>query len=495
LAIFGKGIGSKLSTILAIALWGISMFLVYNKNYATPKTSDLIDLPIDETISGEFQNWMNINMGDGKIGYSMQSFKKSPLGFILKDYSLIRLPMGGAIREIYLDSYAVLNLDFSLKNFTFGMVSGDYTTDVFGEARNGKLNIRMKSQNSESQATFDASRGVYLPSVVPLLAKAKGFPQGQFSLPTFDPFSLVMNEMQVQIMNQEEVKTNLGTQKGYRMDLFVSSMATKMWVDPQGHVLREEETGNMEMVSTGQEDALNLPDVKIGGNDILDALAVPCEGIITNPRQATDITVQIEGVDANLFDLNDDFQTVISTEPLILKIHTDHITQSSLGDVERFLKSEPFLQTTDPRIVATASEIIGDEQSPEIKAKMLGAWVFKNIEKDYSISLPSAVDVLTVKKGDCNEHTALYTALARAVGLPTKICIGIVYKDGLFYYHAWPAVHLVGWTAIDPTFGQEFADATHIKLLEGGFERQADLMRLVGKIKIKLVENFNEKKL
>jgi transglutaminase-like putative cysteine protease len=99
------------------------------------------------------------------------------------------------------------------------------------------------------------------------------------------------------------------------------------------------------------------------------------------------------------------------------------------------------------------------------------------------------VDVLEVKKGDCNEHTALYTALARAAGIPTKMCIGLVYKDGIFYYHAWPAVHLNGWTPIDPTFGQERADATHLKLLEGGFERQADLMRVVGKIKITVLES------
>jgi len=98
------------------------------------------------------------------------------------------------------------------------------------------------------------------------------------------------------------------------------------------------------------------------------------------------------------------------------------------------------------------------------------------------------VDVLEVRKGDCNEHTSLYTALARSIGLPTKVCIGIVYKEGRFYYHAWPAVFLGSWLPIDPTFGQEIADAAHIKLLEGGFERQADLMRVVGKISVTVLD-------
>ncbi len=123
-----------------------------------------------------------------------------------------------------------------------------------------------------------------------------------------------------------------------------------------------------------------------------------------------------------------------------------------------------------------------------MKTGLIGQWVYENIEKDLTISMPSAVDILKIRKGDCNEHTSLYTALARAAGLPTKVCIGIVYKDGYFYYHAWPAVYLGSWLPIDPTFGQEVADAAHIKLLEGGFERQADLMRVVGKISVTVLE-------
>jgi transglutaminase-like putative cysteine protease len=193
-----------------------------------------------------------------------------------------------------------------------------------------------------------------------------------------------------------------------------------------------------------------------------------------------------------LFNLSDDFQKVISTNPLIVEIHTGTIDSSACPNVSQYLAADPFLQVIDPRIVEASSRIVGNETSRAVEAQLLGHWVFESIKKDYTVSLPSAVDVLTVKKGDCNEHTALYTALARAAGIPTKMCIGLVYKDGIFYYHAWPAVYLGGWTPIDPTFGQDRADATHLKLIEGGFERQADLMRIVGKIKIKVLDNPKE---
>ena len=83
--------------------------------------------------------------------------------------------------------------------------------------------------------------------------------------------------------------------------------------------------------------------------------------------------------------------------------------------------------------------------------------------------------------------------MARAVGLPARIAAGIVYSDQSyggdgFFYHAWPEVWLGRWIAIDPTFGQFPADATHIKLVEGDLDQQIALIRVVGKLDIEIQE-------
>lgn len=485
---FGRNIGSGISIFASIALWIVSMVLVFDENYATSGSSDLSDIPMEGPAAGEFQTWMNVNMGADKIGYTMQSLSETPLGYILKDYSLIKIPMGGTVREVYLDSYAVLNIDYSLKNFTFGLVSGDYTTDLFGEVRDDKLLVKMRSGNSESMATFSAGKGLYLPATVPLLARAQGFPEGRFTLPTFDPFSLVVDELEIFVGPPEKVDTELGDRTGHKMSVVFSGVASSMWVDDDGRVLREEETGGMAMILTDRDRALDIPSLDGVHKDILKDLAVPCDGEIKNPRSVNFLRVIIDGVKPGIFDLEDDFQTVVAAEPLTIEIHPARLSSSELSDSASFLSPRLFLQVDDPRIVKTAGTITEGLADPGLKAARIGRWVYEWIEKDLTVSLPSAVDVLVVGKGDCNEHTSLYTALARASGLPTKICIGIVYKDGYFYYHAWPAVYLGGWHPLDPTFGQETADATHIKLLEGGFERQADLMRIVGKISVTVLE-------
>ncbi len=76
------------------------------------------------------------------------------------------------------------------------------------------------------------------------------------------------------------------------------------------------------------------------------------------------------------------------------------------------------------------------------RAEKLTRYVNALLDKKPTVSLPSAREVLRTKVGDCNEHTALYVAMARALGIPARIAVGLVYIHGAFYYHAWPEVYL-----------------------------------------------------
>ena len=110
------------------------------------------------------------------------------------------------------------------------------------------------------------------------------------------------------------------------------------------------------------------------------------------------------------------------------------------------------------------------------------------LDKKPTVSLPSAREVLRTKVGDCNEHTALYVAMARSLGLPARVAVGLVYAHGAFYYHAWPEVYIVDagaaarglWLPVDPTLNQFPADATHMRLARGGLDKQTVILPLIG---------------
>jgi transglutaminase-like putative cysteine protease len=113
-----------------------------------------------------------------------------------------------------------------------------------------------------------------------------------------------------------------------------------------------------------------------------------------------------------------------------------------------------------------------------------------NVEKA-PLDVFSALDVLEKRKAECQGHAYLYTALARATGIPTRIVNGLAYSEQFngFLYHSWAESLVDGrWVAVDPTFGQTAADATHIKVVEG--ETLAELLPLmdvVGKLKIRVL--------
>ena len=113
-----------------------------------------------------------------------------------------------------------------------------------------------------------------------------------------------------------------------------------------------------------------------------------------------------------------------------------------IADAARYLAPEPFIESDAPEIVAEAEAAVRGVTGTRARAERLTRYVNALLEKKPTVSLPSAREVLRTKVGDCNEHTALYVAMARALGIPARIAVGLVYVHGAFYYHAWPEVYL-----------------------------------------------------
>ena len=162
-------------------------------------------------------------------------------------------------------------------------------------------------------------------------------------------------------------------------------------------------------------------------------------------------------------------------------------------DAARYLAPEPLIESDDPAIVAEAAQAVAGVQGARARAERLTRYVNGLLDKKPTVSLPSARDVLRTKVGDCNEHTALYVAMARAAGIPARIAVGLTFVRGVqgaFYYHAWPEVYLDEgdgrglWLPVDPTLNQFPADTTHLRLARGGLDRQAAIVPLLGRVRM-----------
>jgi hypothetical protein len=135
-----------------------------------------------------------------------------------------------------------------------------------------------------------------------------------------------------------------------------------------------------------------------------------------------------------------------------------------------------------------AKSIIDETTDPFMAAGLILGWVFENLEKTPVVSIPDAREILTQRKGDCNEHATILTALLRAAGIPARIVVGVVYKDGRFYYHAWNEAYINRWISMDATLKQMPADATHIKLIDGGIEEQIRIVGIIGTLGLTILD-------
>jgi transglutaminase-like putative cysteine protease len=234
--------------------------------------------------------------------------------------------------------------------------------------------------------------------------------------------------------------------------------------------------------------------------DVLEGAAVVPEmhsHRIDDPRAVRRLRLRLTGVALSSPDLAGLGQTVAGD---VIELNDPQSLRAGPldPDARSHLAPEPFLESDDPAIVKEAEAAVQKTIGARARAERLVRHVNGLLEKKPTISLPSAREVLRTKVGDCNEHTALYVAMARAVGIPARIAVGLTFVRGAFYYHAWPEVYLEDgadsgrargyWLPVDPTLNQFPADATHLRLARGGLDSQATIVPLIGRMKMEVLD-------
>ncbi len=96
----------------------------------------------------------------------------------------------------------------------------------------------------------------------------------------------------------------------------------------------------------------------------------------------------------------------------------------------------------DPEIQALQEDIVGDETNVYLIAKAIYDWIDENV--DYYIWTGtdgplSSLQTLQERKGDCDDQSILFCALARSAGVPAWLQLGAVYSPGSGEMggHAW----------------------------------------------------------
>jgi hypothetical protein len=328
--------------------------------------------------------------------------------------------------------------------------------------------------------------GDYLPVLADLACASMEWTEGQErTFQSFDPASGVILSATAVCQGFEDVDLLGDTVTAARLELSQMGTRNLVWVY-EGQIVREYEQGlGMDMTRVPPEQGGEI----IATRDLYEVFAVASTPV-DDPRSVRNRTFVLEGeVDWDQFQL--DIMPVQSARGCTVTVSNSipsfpapfpsvDVPDSLLG----YTRPQPMIQSEDSLISSTAAGITAGSSDSWEAARRICSYVDTTVENSPTVSLPSAVDVMENLRGDCNEHTILFVAMARSVGLPARICAGIVYLDGSFGYHAWPMVWVGQWVAMDPTFGQYVADGTHIILATGDLQSQYVVNSVIGRLSV-----------
>lgn len=138
------------------------------------------------------------------------------------------------------------------------------------------------------------------------------------------------------------------------------------------------------------------------------------------------------------------------------------------NDIKFYRKNTSMYPTKSDIILNLTEKALENEKSELFKVQKLMNFVSDYINDDYESNTNSVFDIINNKKGDCTEHSLLFTTMARSLGIPTKEVSGWAYDGNNKYVaHAWTEVALkvdddFYWIPVDPTWN-ELNPIYHIK--------------------------------
>ncbi len=481
-----------------VIAWLVMIGLLIKKTNFSHDTDqpDIITQKYSPPTTAE-REWMEIYLKGKKVGYSVNQVSPLEGNYLIQEEIFLKLNLMGQASSIYTVSRSVVDHAFLLKSFSFRMTSGLVSYQLSGKVKDKRMNLEIGEGASRRKETIKLSAPPMLGSGMARFFKGRPLEVGRsFRLPVFDPSTMTQKEAVFKVMSKESVVVKRMRHSAFRLDTEMWGQPMTMWLDQKGVILKEQGFMGFTLIKSSAASAPR--DIEGGGGEnFYELAAINVKGKLKDTGRLVYLKLKTEGLveaDFNTAILAKGRQTFdsgmieIIREKMPSKPVYDLPYSDGSDSMKKFLRPGLNIESDDRAVVERARKIAGKVKDPVIVARRIMAWVYQNVKKRPVVTVPSALEVLRTKVGDCNEHAVLLTALLRATGIPARLCVGVVYSKGNFFYHAWTEGYVGDWISMDATTNQMPADVTHIKLVQGGLDRQVEIIGLIGKLKFKVID-------
>jgi hypothetical protein len=474
---------------ISFLLLACFVFLSSGRTAAAEKTPPLSPVPLGErsfsiSFNGERTGFLRIGISASSTGYEITS-----------EGSVKMLVLGFSREASARESYRV-GRNLALRSFSTSQVIDGSLMRLTGEVTAKGVKVTVETAGSRKEKLIKAREPVYPAAALNLLPLLQGTAPGKsIRVSLLDIEAVKVKQVEIKVIGREPLPGG-GTTLHLRNDLY-PFVDNDIWLDEAGKTIKE--SVRNDLIVTEVEDAASttrfLTEAAVAKKDlILDFSLIRVASPIDRPADVRRLVVELTELPAG-FPVPDGAGQAVARGADGRAVVTIERGSDGKGEGASPPDLSPYLQATD-RILADNDEIkkllpaiIGSEQSPRGRMNLLVQWVATNIAEAVTDS-HSPLETLQSRKGNCQSHARLYASLARAAGIPTRFVSGVVYIGSKgFLYHSWAESFVGEWLAVDPTFGQVPADATHIKLVEGDSPAElAAIGGIVGKVGARVVE-------
>ncbi len=487
-----SGTGFKpLVTVLVVAVWAVLMGVLIKDQYM-PSGSAMSD--VFHLSQAESDDWFVIRIRGSYAGFGRSRQFRNNNGWTVRDEMSLSLNLQGQAKAIRIINESKVDDQFRLISFRLKVTSGIISFQQAGHIQGHELVLEVPKAmggGTRKLKLYESpriSRSLGLP--LPLTGLKVG---DDFRIPIFDPMDGQKWDAAIRVLEKADLDISGRKVQAWRVRGTFRTIELYMWIDDQGRLLK----GTMPLgitVIRSDKDEIARETKQLAGErpDLVALASVPLDGALPEADKIKKLKLKVH-CDRDLSIPSDNFrqkmkgdELTITREELPEATYTLPCTDPAR---EEELKPSRFIQSDNSAVRETARKIVGNEKNPVKAAMLINRWVYKNLRKVPTPSVPDSYSVLMNKQGDCNEHAVLAAALARAVGIPCRVVVGLVYSEGSFYFHAW-VTYWAGkrWFTGDPLMNLVPATATHIALIYGDVDKHVNVLSFLGQIHLKVLE-------
>jgi len=467
--------------------------------------------------------WMAVFIGGRKSGWMHDRVARAEedgrIVWVTSSEQCLSLSRLGAPMTITQKSMVVEDADGLVLRFSSATEQGPTLMKSEGIVTDGRVHL---TKNAGTPSEFPFPGGALGPAAFERKLRESGVKAGvAVSLIRFQAEVPDKAVMVKSVVGSEERKDVLGRVLHlFRVESTDSlvKLSTTAWVDAQGrgYAMKTVVPGLGEMNCYATAEAIAKANVQPA--EIFAQTEIEPDRVIGKPRELKKATYRIAKKSGAIEGLYEgEGQVVLDRKSGTISLSVEPWTPSAnftaamrpltLPGTEKCLAANAYLETSDSRVRKFASEAVGDETDAVKCARLIEAYVHKTIsKKDFNVGFATAAETARSCEGDCSEHGVLCAALARAVGLPSRVVTGVVYLSpeemggnpkphGAFGFHMWAEVLVAEgcWMPIDAAIG--VFDATHIAFVKSDLssanpevEMGLVVLEALGSIRIEVIE-------